>query len=351
MAAIALLGVMASCADNEPATRVAAERATRDTSVVAPTDPPTASAADSCTDGERRKVGEGWEACSDPRWVPETAASVADSTTTTAVTVAPPTTGLVMYADPGQEPRALPAMIEGYTPYETTKSETLSVGEGAELQYPATYTGFWNKCDLGMWTARWRTSLPGSLVHAFVTPWSLLEMGDKMYDSSTHGPVTSGASAGYLTGDGCHVPAFIFAGGTGGNVTEVLLEWQLYNASVSTSGEPEAAPPAATAPPQSSTGCRSYVFRDRLPLQLCNEGSAVRWIQLLLDDRNYQVDIDGCFGPGTERAVKQYQNAAGLVPDGVVGEQTWRALTAGIDLPGYDLNGDGMVSPDEIVYH
>lgn len=51
---------------------------------------------------------------------------------------------------------------------------------------------------------------------------------------------------------------------------------------------------------------------------------AVRSLQAAL-----HVEVDGNFGPETERAVKRFQSAHGLEVDGVVGPQTWRAL--GID--------------------
>ena len=38
------------------------------------------------------------------------------------------------------------------------------------------------------------------------------------------------------------------------------------------------------------------------------------------------VEIDGVFGPSTENAVRAFQEAYGLTPDGVVGELTWNRL-------------------------
>jgi peptidoglycan hydrolase-like protein with peptidoglycan-binding domain len=38
------------------------------------------------------------------------------------------------------------------------------------------------------------------------------------------------------------------------------------------------------------------------------------------------IPADGVFGPGTLTAVRDLQKARGLVPDGIVGERTWRAL-------------------------
>jgi peptidoglycan hydrolase-like protein with peptidoglycan-binding domain len=52
-------------------------------------------------------------------------------------------------------------------------------------------------------------------------------------------------------------------------------------------------------------------------------GDVVRWLQLRVG-----CVPDGKFGPATERAVREFQRAAGLADDGVVGQKTWAALTA-----------------------
>ena len=51
-------------------------------------------------------------------------------------------------------------------------------------------------------------------------------------------------------------------------------------------------------------------------------GDDVRAVQRALQRSGYSISIDGIFGPGTARAVKQFQASRGLVADGVVGPQT-----------------------------
>ncbi|MCL6549109.1 MAG: peptidoglycan-binding protein, partial [Alicyclobacillus sp.] len=54
----------------------------------------------------------------------------------------------------------------------------------------------------------------------------------------------------------------------------------------------------------------------------------VRVLQQWLADAGFPAsgDPDGCFGQGTESAVRAFQQNAGLVVDGVVGPVTWAAL-------------------------
>ncbi len=65
-------------------------------------------------------------------------------------------------------------------------------------------------------------------------------------------------------------------------------------------------------------------------------GDAVRAVQEEFQFRNLSgdprqgVQIDGAFGPRTEDAVVDLQQALGLDIDGIVGPITWRALISGM---------------------
>jgi peptidoglycan hydrolase-like protein with peptidoglycan-binding domain len=57
-------------------------------------------------------------------------------------------------------------------------------------------------------------------------------------------------------------------------------------------------------------------------------GESMRFLQTRLKQLGYDPGpIDGIFGSGTERAVKNFQADKGLMVDGIVGKQTWGALT------------------------
>ncbi|MCC5600414.1 peptidoglycan-binding domain-containing protein [Nostoc favosum] len=62
-------------------------------------------------------------------------------------------------------------------------------------------------------------------------------------------------------------------------------------------------------------------------LSFGSSGVAVRALQRLLVANGYAVRVDGIYGALTESAVKAFQNQQNLATDGVVGQQTWRALT------------------------
>lgn len=57
-----------------------------------------------------------------------------------------------------------------------------------------------------------------------------------------------------------------------------------------------------------------------------NQGNKVRMLQIYLNEYGYNLNVDGIFGGGTLNAVRSFQNNNGLVVDGIVGRNTWRAL-------------------------
>lgn len=63
-------------------------------------------------------------------------------------------------------------------------------------------------------------------------------------------------------------------------------------------------------------------------LRLGDEGQKVKDIQNALVKHKFltAAQVDGDFGPTTEKAVKAFQAAKGLTADGVVGQKTWDAL-------------------------
>lgn len=61
-------------------------------------------------------------------------------------------------------------------------------------------------------------------------------------------------------------------------------------------------------------------------LSLGAKGENVELLQAKLRASGPNIVIDGIFGPGTVRAVKEFQQAHGLTPDGKVGPYTWEKL-------------------------
>ena len=61
-------------------------------------------------------------------------------------------------------------------------------------------------------------------------------------------------------------------------------------------------------------------------LQRGDKGDQVSALQQILNDHGYKVTVDGSFGSGTERAVRDFQSKQGLPADGVVGKATREAL-------------------------
>lgn len=56
-------------------------------------------------------------------------------------------------------------------------------------------------------------------------------------------------------------------------------------------------------------------------------GPTVRWLQYKLVRRTLSdQQIDGIFGPVTNKAVEEFQTESGLTVDGIVGPATWAAL-------------------------
>jgi hypothetical protein len=61
-------------------------------------------------------------------------------------------------------------------------------------------------------------------------------------------------------------------------------------------------------------------------LQEGSQGEDVRAVQSQLDQFGAHLKTDGIFGPATDQAVRQFQTAHSLNPDGIVGPKTWAVL-------------------------
>jgi peptidoglycan hydrolase-like protein with peptidoglycan-binding domain len=73
-------------------------------------------------------------------------------------------------------------------------------------------------------------------------------------------------------------------------------------------------------------------------------GDAVRRLERALRRTpDLELTVDGLFGSQVETAVKQFQDGAGLVVDGVVGPLTWAALPDGGRMPLLQVGTTGPV--------
>ena len=61
-----------------------------------------------------------------------------------------------------------------------------------------------------------------------------------------------------------------------------------------------------------------------------SKGNSVRWLQYALNKRGAHLIVDGVFGEKTRQAVIKFQQDHDLVPDGIVGPMTIKAIASSI---------------------
>ena len=93
--------------------------------------------------------------------------------------------------------------------------------------------------------------------------------------------------------------------------------------------------------------CADFSYAGTLPIRKCSEGLAVEYVQRFLNDLGYELEVDGYLGSGTEFAVKYFQRENSIRATGLVDIDTWKALLAGTVLPGNDIDGNGVITPEE----
>ena len=75
-----------------------------------------------------------------------------------------------------------------------------------------------------------------------------------------------------------------------------------------------------------------------------SKGNDVTELQKLLNQNGYNLSVDGDFGSKTQAAVKDYQQKNNLAVDGIVGANTWGALTKAQSSSGSSSSGNATAA-------
>ena len=97
-----------------------------------------------------------------------------------------------------------------------------------------------------------------------------------------------------------------------------------------------------------SKGQTYYAVQFQFPGNLAegDSGAEVEVLQYMLSllaqfsDTLYAPAMDGVFGPVTDRAVRTYQNWAGITPNGLVDDRTWNSIYDSFVTASYSLSRD-----------
>jgi hypothetical protein len=254
-------------------------------------------------------------------------------------------------------PSPLPAAVDGYLAdgaIETFEVRVFGGGKASSAGIGASI----NACDLGFWAARWRTlgSLPilatPGYVDAFSSDYTTGAASLLLSDLGDFGAQTG--TSGYLTGYQCEEAVFAYPPSidAGSELTDVVVELQRYRPSVDKSDTPIPDPDTTRTPttPPAPVACEVYTPNYDLPFWPCSSGFTVGYIQQQLESIGYNVTRDDNYGSGTMAAVVAFQIDNGLIPDGIVGARTWWLLMKDVGLPGDDLDGNGYLTPDELIF-